>query len=326
MILLRSPYIISVGEIDNLGFCILSLTIDGATTPQYTITKNAYQFIDSNDDNQGFCSFDIAELCRDYITNTYQDLAVTNTVDTVAISWSILKYSSANPSVLIGSPVTGSDTGINGYTEFSEGLNAEITTDTILLSGQKIYLPLNVRTTIFTFESGSIVNNDVSSSATSISVLGGKGIEVERIRECKYRHFKVTFINKYGVLQDLYFFMKRIDSTSVTNENYKANVLNLLQATPSYSTTSHVNKTFNFKGQESFTMSTGYVDESYNSYLQELMLSEFIWVKRSAGSNSPVVPCVLNTQSFVKKTSLNDKLVEYTLEFSPSNQIVNNVR
>lgn len=325
MILLRSPYIISVGEVANLGFCILRLTLDGASTPQYTITKNAYQFLDSNDDEQGFCSFDIAELCRDYINNIYLDLANSPGTQRVSISWSIQKWNASNPSVLIGTD-TGSDIGINGYTEFSEGLNAEITTDLILLSDRKIYLPLSVRTTIFTYESGAIVDNDVSSTATSISVLGGKTIDVERIRECKYSHYKVTFINKYGVAQDLYFFMKRIDSTAVTNENYKANVLNLLQATPSYSTTSHVNKTFNFKGQESFTMSTGYVDESYNPYLQELMLSEYIWVKKSVGSNSPVIPCVLNTQSFVKKTSLNDKLVEYTLEFSPSNQIVNNVR
>ena len=321
MILLRSPYIISVGEIDNLGFCILRLTIN--STLRYTITKNAYQFIDSNDDHQGFCSFDIAELCRDYITNTYQNLAVTTNVSTVAISWSIQKYSSANPSVLLGTD-TGSDTGINGYTEFSQGINAEITNDTLLLSGTKVYLPLNVRTTIFNFESGSIENYSTTSTATSISV-DGTTIEIERIRQCKYPHHRVTFLNRFGVLQDLFFFMKRINSTAVTNDNYKANVLNLLQATPSYSTTSHINKTFNFKGQQSFTMSTGYVDESYNPYLQELMLSEFIWVDQQISSLG-VTPCVLNTQSFVKKTSLNDKLVEYTLEFSPSNQIVNNVR
>ena len=321
MILLRSPYIISVGEIDDLGFCILRLTIN--STLRYTITKNAYQFIDSNDDNQGFCSFDIAELCRDYITNTYQNLAVTTNVSTVAISWSIQKWSSANPSVLLGTD-TGSDTGINGYTEFSQGINAEITNDTLLLSGTKVYLPLNVRTTIFNFESGSIENYSTTSTGTSLNI-DGTTIEIERIRQCKYPHHRVTFLNRFGVLQDLFFFMKRINSTAVTNDNYKANVLNLLQATPSYSTTSHVNKTFNFKGQQSFTMSTGYVDESYNSYLQELMLSEFIWVDQQISSLG-VTPCVLNTQSFVKKTSLNDKLVEYTLEFSPSNQIVNNVR
>ena len=321
MILLRSPYIISVGEIDDLGFCILRLTIN--STLRYTITKNAYQFIDSNDDNQGFCSFDIAELCRDYITNTYQNLAVTTNVSTVAISWSIQKWSSANPSVLLGTD-TGSDTGINGYTEFSQGINAEITNDTLLLSGTKVYLPLNVRTTIFNFESGSIENYSTTSTGTSLNI-DGTTIEIERIRQCKYPHHRVTFLNRFGVLQDLFFFMKRINSTAVTNDNYKANVLNLLQATPSYSTTSHVNKTFNFKGQQSFTMSTGYVDESYNPYLQELMLSEFVWVDQQISSLG-VTPCVLNTQSFVKKTSLNDKLVEYTLEFSPSNQIVNNVR
>ena len=323
MILLRSPYILSVGEVANLGFCILRLTINSASTPQYTITKNAYQFIDSNDNEQGFCSFDIAELCRDYITNNYQSLDVTNTVDTVAISWTIQKWSIANPSVLLGT-VTGSDTGINGYSEFSQGLNAEITNDQLLLSGTKIYMPLSTRTTIFNYENNEIENYSTSSTATSIDI-DGTIIQIERIRECKYSHHRVTFVNRFGVLQDLYFFMKRINSTAVTNENYKANVLNLLQATPSYSTTSHVNKTFNFKGQESFTMSTGFVDESYNPYLQELMLSEFIWVQKQVGAN-PVVPCILKTQNFIKKTSLNDNLVEYTLEFQPANQIINNVR
>tara|TARA_R110000822_G_scaffold130552_2_gene267114 strand:- start:5532 stop:6506 length:975 start_codon:yes stop_codon:yes gene_type:complete len=324
MILLRSPYILSVGEVADLSFCILRLTINGAATPQYTITKNAYEFLDSNDDEQGYCSFDIAELCRDYINNVYVDLAVSTATQTVTISWTIQKWSIATPSVLLGT-ASGNDTGINGYTEFQNGLNYLISTDTLLLSGVKIYLPLSVRTKIFTYESGAIVSNDVSAIATSVSVLGGKTIEVERIRECKYSHYKVTFINKYGVAQDLYFFMKRIDSTAVTNENYNANVLNLLQATPSYSLTSHVNKTFNFKGQESFTMSTGFVDESYNPYIQELMLSEYIWVEKISGA-SPVIPVVLNTQNFIKKTSLNDNLVEYTLQFSPSNQIINNVR
>ena len=323
MILLRSPYILSVGEVANLGFCILRLTINSASTPQYTITKNAYQFIDSNDNEQGFCSFDIAELCRDYITNNYQSLDVTNTVDTVAISWTIQKWSIANPSVLLGT-VTGSDTGINGYSEFSQGLNSEITNDQILLSGTKIYLPLNTRTTIFNYENNDIENYSTTSTATSLDI-DGTTIQIERIRECKYSHHRVTFENRFGVLQDLYFFMKRINSTAVTNKNYKANVLNLLQATPSYSTTSHVNKTFNFVGQESFTMSTGFVDETYNPYLQELMLSESIWVQKQTGAN-PVVPCVLKTQNFIKKTSLNDNLVEYTLEFQPANQIINNVR
>ena len=323
MILLRSPYILSVGEVANLGFCILRLTINSASTPQYTITKNAYQFIDSNDNEQGFCSFDIAELCRDYITNNYQSLDVTNTVDTVAISWTIQKWSIANPSVLLGT-VTGSDTGINGYSEFSQGLNSEITNDQILLSGTKIYLPLNTRTTIFNYENNDIENYSTTSTATSLDI-DGTTIQIERIRECKYSHHRVTFVNRFGVLQDLYFFMKRINSTAVTNKNYKANVLNLLQATPSYSTTSHVNKTFNFVGQESFTMSTGFVDETYNPYLQELMLSESIWVQKQTGAN-PVVPCVLKTQNFIKKTSLNDNLVEYTLEFQPANQIINNVR
>lgn len=324
MILLRSPYIISVGEVANLGFCILRLTINGASTPQYTITKNAYQFLDASNNPKGFCSFDIAELCRDFITNVYQNLGGNDNVQTVAISWVIQRYNNANPSVLLSPNVTGSDTGINGYTSFSQGLNAEITSDTLLLSGVKIYLPLNVRTTIFNFESGSIEKYSTTSTATSLNV-DGRIIEIERIRECKYPHHRVTFLNRYGVLQDLFFFMKRINSTAVTNENYKANVLNLLQATPSYSTTSHVNKTFNFKGQQSFTMSTGYVDESYNPYIEELMLSEFVWVDQQLGS-SGVTPCVLNTQSFTKKTSLNDNLVEYTLEFSPSNQIINNVR
>jgi len=73
------------------------------------------------------------------------------------------------------------------------------------------------------------------------------------------------------------------------------------------------------------SMSTGLVDESYNSYIEELMLSEFIWVKKVTGSN-PVIPVVLNTKNFIKKTSLNDKLVEYTFEFEPANQIINNVR
>ena len=50
--------------------------------------------------------------------------------------------------------------------------------------------------------------------------------KVENIEECKYNPYKVTFVNKFGALQDLWFFKRSNLSLKTKEESYKANIVN----------------------------------------------------------------------------------------------------
>jgi len=51
------------------------------------------------------------------------------------------------------------------------------------------------------------------------------------------------------------------------------------------------------------------------------MLSEYVWIF----VGSVLHPVTVITSSLTKKTSLNDKLIQYTLEIEDANDIINNI-
>lgn len=127
------------------------------------------------------------------------------------------------------------------------------------------------------------------------------------------------FINKFGVHQDFYFFAKKTDSLSTSGEKYNSNVVS---NNGTYSTSAHQVVDFNKNGKVSYNLSTGYLDQDVNAYVQELLLSEKVWLV----INSSVVPVSINTSSIQYKTSLNDKLVSYTMDFEQANDVISTVR
>ena len=69
-------------------------------------------------------------------------------------------------------------------------------------------------------------------------------------------------------------------------------------------------------------MNTGFVGEEYIEFVRELMLSEYVWLYID-GANRPVKPVTSDVQF---KTSLNDKMMNYTIEFEQSNDLIANIR
>ena len=169
--------------------------------------------------------------------------------------------------------------------------------------------------------------NDYSIGAVDkiiVSDSGGiKTINVSILEECKYEPKKVTFVNKYGALQDMYFFKKSVESMNIKKESYKSNILGY---DGTYSTSNHVNRDFNVVGKESVTLSSGFLDEEYNKVFKEMMLSEKVWITNITESGEQVLPINVKTGDITYKTSLNDKLVQYTIEFDKSFDTINNIR
>ena len=148
-------------------------------------------------------------------------------------------------------------------------------------------------------------------------------VKINLVNECKYEPKKVTFINKFGALQDMYFFKKAVEQMTVEKESYKSNIIS---STGTYNSYNHVNRNFNVIGNESVTLSSGFLSEEYNEVFKQMMLSEKVWVTNILETGEQVLPINVKTSDITYKTSLNNKLVEYTIEFDKSFDTINNIR
>lgn len=160
-----------------------------------------------------------------------------------------------------------------------------------------------------------------------VYVASSAGTEVIKIlsaEECKYEPYKVTFVNKYGALQDLMFFKKSVESTNVTSEQFKASIFD--QSTLSYKTYQHQQQAFLAQGKDRITMNTGYVNDDHNSVLEELLLSEQVYYTEITETEEKVIPVTPLTKSITYKTSVNDRLANYTVEFEHAFDKINNIR
>ena len=198
-ILIRSPHFETVTTALHLS-AKLELTIDG--TLRYTILKNA---------TSNRTVFEISSLSKDYYIPNYGGSTGAD-FDTVAISGSITKYTGLDGTgSTIGSPTTFTHLGLYAYSEFKEGANQDIDPDDAELTNTggttKIYLPDNTAGFVYAMDSGTPTKYTVSTTATSVNA-STITYSVERVCSAKYTPIQIRFINKFGMPQDFYFFLK----------------------------------------------------------------------------------------------------------------------
>jgi len=305
-ILLRSPYFVTDTTASHLS-AQLALSIDGTLT--YTILKNA---------TSNRTVFEIATLVKDYYVASYSIL------DTVAISYVMTTFTAVDGGGTGTAQSAVTHTGFYGYSEFKNGVNEDIDPNDYELintgDSRIIYLPDNTRSTAFDMKAGVVNETDIPTTATSVSSTSGNYTwTIKRICSAKYTPVQMVFINKNGIHQDFYFFLKAIENVTVKSENYKRNIFK--QSTSNYNTKDHQIQTFNKNGKKRFTLNTEYLIEQYNEVIEDILLSEYVWIIW----NGVVRPVTVITSSLLKKTSLNDRLIQYTLEVEDANDIINNI-
>jgi hypothetical protein len=143
-------------------------------------------------------------------------------------------------------------------------------------------------------------------------------IKVDNIEECKYTPYKVTFINKFGAYQDIWFFKRSNLSMTKKDEMFKSNIIN----NGSYNTYQHQYETFHVNGKETLSLNTGFYPESYNEVFRQMSLSDKIWIEY----NEKTLPVRLTSSNLSFKTRLDDKLINYTIELEFAFDKINNVR
>lgn len=143
-------------------------------------------------------------------------------------------------------------------------------------------------------------------------------LTVENVEECKYQPYKITFINKFGALQDIWFFKRSNEVLNTKKEEFKRNIA--IDGT--YNISKHQNKILTLNGTEKLTLNTGFYPEEYNEVFKQMQLSEDCWIE----INSQTLPINISSGSLSYKTHLNDKLINYTISVDFAFNTINNIR
>lgn len=136
---------------------------------------------------------------------------------------------------------------------------------------------------------------------------------------CKYENYDVVFKNKWGVLETLSFSMKSTKSLSIEDTNYLRGIVDY---NGSFNVARHTRKTINTFASEEWTLNTDWMEEYMNDVFKELMMSEEIWV---VDRYNVITPVNKSDTQFNYKTRVNDKLIQYTMKFKLSHNIINNI-
>jgi hypothetical protein len=136
--------------------------------------------------------------------------------------------------------------------------------------------------------------------------------------ETKYNPIRIDYINKLGAWDFITFFKARTENWEVKNKEYK-----LLPDDMNYNPLRGESKAFNYEAKQSIKINTGWLDESYNELIKDLMASETILLFEF--ETSFIKPVKLKTMTTDLKTSLQDKMINYQIEFEYNYNQINNV-
>jgi hypothetical protein len=325
IIFVRSPFFINIDDNPRIGSRVelkfRTKSTSYPTAPSYTISKPRVTI------NSVSERYNISDYAREYI-NINQPSAVVNGIESDDL-WCFVEVkryvqTDINTFDLID---TTEYIALNGYSQDS------VDSDLVLLFNPAINKQFNqVNTTylnILINYQGDNVNWNGLNILRSPDPLGYYLIKVRlavtgentltyfdgevglsasgglstQVCEPKYSPIIVWFINRFGGWQSLTFFKNKVETIETESKEYHFLGGN--------------KKAFNFQGTESIRANTGYVDENYNELIQDLLLSENVLI----GDRKVLV----KSKSQPKKTSLNDKLINFELEFIYSDNLINDV-
>lgn len=343
MIKTRSPYYITA-PLTNSNTTAVTLTIKvnsqtentSLSAPDYSVTKNRPSI------NASYLDFEISNIIRDKfehkpIYNTSTGLLNSEQLNVLQLNYSLSYTGSGGDLSVLNSDV------LDGYGYFLEGINPQVPTNKFLLSNDYYlinkngyfnvpiyndgtYSTVSVDGTPYTLTESTQISTKVKNlwlngndfSGNFLVEMGGNSITLEVEDECKYSPNDVIFLNKSGAWEIMTFFKTSRESVQFDKNNFKNNFV----ANGSYDITRHTYKDYNLNGREKITMNSGFVPESYNETVRQLLLSEHVYILKATGE---FIPVNLETSSYQYKTRIIDKLISHELDFNYAFDLVNNI-
>lgn len=327
-ILVGSPRFESTTMGTGKNSVALELYVGGVL--RYTIIKNATQAT--------VVTFEIGELVKDYIIQTFNGSYTAASVSTAGSQFK--QYTGQNGTGNAQVFSITDNVGVDGYGTFMEGVNPTLSTyewliqKDVIKNGYYFYAPLGV-SGVVPVSTDNVLSytgfNTTNPQTISLSTPSGPVlVNIIRVDCTKFGNGnKITFLNKFGVLQDLWFFLKSVKSTTSTKETYSSNTISTSSGSATYSVNAPTKQVFNKSANQRIVLSSGYYPEGANPFFEQLLLSKSVWLTQPDPydpSTEQVVPVIINTSSFTYKTSLNDRLINYVMEFDMAFDYINNVR
>tara|TARA_R110001606_G_scaffold62989_1_gene146300 strand:+ start:1318 stop:2490 length:1173 start_codon:yes stop_codon:yes gene_type:complete len=168
-------------------------------------------------------------------------------------------------------------------------------------------------------DSAQALTGDTITITSTVGELQEVVITLQEIDCGKYDDYRVIFYNKYGALQDFYMSKKSSKELSIKSEDYNRNIFN--RELNSYNPLKHQKYTFNIRANQSITLNSEFLPENFNKLVEQLFISEQVWISLVL----KVQPVVVGSKKLKYKTNINDKLIQYTVDFDFSNSYINNV-
>ena len=347
-ILSKSPYHINVSETDLIYAEVDIYMYTGTQTtsrfasPNYTLKSTAIN---------GALSFDIGSLVNDAI----QYPSGTNyRTDGAWLDYVIRKYTDDGTGPVLATDAFVQLYAVDGYSYFSEGANYDANKALCFSSeyvqvpnGEHLRFPICKRVGLVykEFHNGNVddANPDVEITLTS-NLLSGQQVSynstnnnaidrvtvskadgsvdtvnIIRLGECKYEPIKVKFVNRYGAMEDMWFFKTSKLKTKITSKDYQNNQV---LSNGTYNTFEHQFRKFNTQSRETLKLNSGFVLEEMNESFVQLLMSEKVWIEY----NGTTQPVNIKTSDIEHKTSLNDKMIQYSMDIEFASNKINTIR
>lgn len=138
--------------------------------------------------------------------------------------------------------------------------------------------------------------------------------------ECTYKNYDLVFKNKYGMLESLSLSKKSSKSMNVTSSDYLRSIVDL---EGDFNINRHTSKQFNVSASEEWVLNTDFLPEYMNAPMKEAMLTEEMWLIETSTGN--IIPIVKVDERIDFKTSLNEKLIQYSIRVKLSHNTVKNI-
>lgn len=142
-------------------------------------------------------------------------------------------------------------------------------------------------------------------------------IKINTIGENKHTPYRITFVNKFGALQSVWMFKRSDVSMSVENESYRGYLYN----GSSYNVSEHQYKNYNVSARETISLNSGFYTEDFNEVFRQLLLSERVWIDYK----NQILPVNIKSKELAFKTQVNDKLIDYKIDFEFAFDKINSV-
>ncbi len=346
-ILSRSPYFVTTTHA-NLAFATIELWLYTGTQTTNRPTDATYTMQSTSIDT--VATFEIGSLINDKLI---QVLDGTYRADGVWVDYQVTQtYSNGTTSTAS----MEQHFALDGYSYFTDGANFDATqayyhsTDYIrCFEGQDTQVAINrnyddggveiasvkvkrgtgdidVYSNSTTTASGQVVHYyDVAYHANNTSVkitfddASSITMPIVYENECKYTPIKAKFINRWGAMEDLWFFKQSKLSSEFKREEYQNNNI---QNAGTFNINEHQYKQYNITSKEQLEVNSGWVNERYNESFRQLLNSEQVWITY----NGDEVPVSVDNNSFDYQTSLTEKLINYSLTFKFAYDNLNTVR